>query len=113
MSPPVYRIASLLSQVLCAVPVGMNLVLPDAKPGAARFRVVAIFAPRYKGPLLLASNLPVSAYALWRLYRDRWPVEQLPLAAKPMLGCERAFVHGPQSRRRLPELALLAGNILS
>ena len=50
---------------------------------------------------------------MWRLYRDRWPVEQLPLAAKPMLGCERAFVFGQESRLRLPELALLAGNVLS
>ena len=89
------------------------LVLPDQKPGAASFRVVAIFDPRYKEPLLLATNLTVSAQALWRLYRDRWAVEQLPLAAKPMLGCERSFVSGAESRFRLPELALLAGNLLS
>lgn len=30
-----------------------------------------------------------------------------------MLGCERAFVFGQESRYRLPELALLAGNVLS
>jgi hypothetical protein len=47
------------------------------------------------------------------LYRDRWPIEQLPQAAKQMLGCERAFVFGQESRLRLPELALLAGNLLS
>lgn len=90
-----------------------NLVLPDQKPGAAPFRIVAISDPRYKEPLLLATTLPVSAYALWRLYRDRWAVEHLPLAAKPMLGAERAFVFGKESRYRLPELALLAGNLLS
>lgn len=89
------------------------LVLPDQKPGAASFRIVAIFDPRYKEPLLVATNLTVSAEALWRLYRDRWAVEQLPLAAKPMLGCERSFVSGKESRFRLPELALLAGNLLS
>ena len=55
----------------------------------------------------------MSAYAIWRLYRDRWPIEQLPLAAKQMLGAERSFVFGKQSRLRLPVLALLAGNILS
>lgn len=74
---------------------------------------MAIFDPRYPRPLLLAVNLPVLAHTVWQLYRDRWAVEQLPLAAKPMLGAERAFVLGKESRYRLPELALLAGNILS
>ena len=70
--------------------------------------------PRYKEPLVLVTNLmTVSTYALWRLYKDRWPIEQLPLAAKQMLGAERSFVFGKQSRWRLPELALLAGNVLS
>jgi hypothetical protein len=90
-----------------------ELVLRDCAPGGKCFRVVAIFDPRYKEPLLLATNLTVSAHALWRLYKDRWPIEQLPLAAKAMLGAERAFVFGQDSRVRLPQLALLAGNILS
>jgi hypothetical protein len=90
-----------------------NLVESDQAPGAATFRCAVIFDPRSKEPLVLVTNLPVSAYALWRLYRDRWPVEQLPLAAKQMLGCERAFVFAAESRLRLPELALLAGNLLS
>jgi hypothetical protein len=90
-----------------------DLVLRSACPGAKTFRVVAIFDPRYKEPLLLATNLKVSAYALWRLYKDRWPIEQLPLAAKAMLGTDRAFVFGKDSRVRLPQLALLAGNVLS
>lgn len=90
-----------------------NLVLADAKPGAASFRCVVIHHPRYQEPLVLATNLPISAWALFCLYRDRWPIEQLPLAAKQMLGAERAFVFGQESRFRLPELALLAGNILS
>jgi hypothetical protein len=90
-----------------------ELVLRSKRPGDKTFRVVAIFDPRYKEPLLLATNLAVSAYALWRLYKDRWPIEQLPLAAKAMLGTERAFVSGLNSRERLPQLALLAGNLLS
>lgn len=93
------------------------LVLPDAKIQtkleAASFRIVAVFDERYPEPLLLATTLSVSAEALWRLYRDRWAVEQLPLSAKPMLGTERSFVSGNQSRVRLPELALLSGNLLS
>jgi hypothetical protein len=90
-----------------------NLVQSDQTPGNVCFRCVVIFDPRYKDPLVLVTNLPVTAYVLWRLYRDRWPIEQLPLAAKQISGCERAFVFGEESRKRLPELALLAGNLLS
>src|SRR5438552_8705811 len=76
-------------------------------------RCIVIHDPRYHQPLVLATNLFVSAQAVWRLYRDRWPIEQLPLAAKQMLGAQRAFVFGADSRWRLPELALLAGSVLS
>jgi hypothetical protein len=91
------------------------LVLSDAKPGSPSFRCVLILDPRYKEPLVLVTNLPrsVSARALWCLYRDRWPIEQMPLAAKQMLGAERSFVFAKDSRVRLPQLALLAGNVLS
>src|SRR5207237_74898 len=41
------------------------------------------------------------------------PVEQLPLAAKQMLGAARQFLHAPEACQRLPEVALLAGAILS
>lgn len=90
-----------------------QLVLATATPGAVALRCVVIQDPRYRQPLVLATNLPVSAYAVWCLYRDRWPIEQVPLAAKQMLGAHRAFVFGAESRYRLPELALLAGNILA
>jgi len=90
-----------------------NLVLADQKPGAFPFSCVVIYDPRYKDPLVLLTNLAITAYAIWCLYRDRWPVEQLPLAAKQMLGTQRCFVFGKESRHRLPELAILAGNILS
>jgi len=90
-----------------------DLVLPDAAPDAPTIRVVAIHDPRYREPLLLASPLALSAAVLHALYRDRWPVEQLPLTAKQMLGAARAFVHAPETCQRLPELALLAGAILS
>jgi hypothetical protein len=90
-----------------------DLVLADARPGSTTFRIAVIFDPRYKKPLVVATNKGLTAYALWCIYADRWPVEQMPLAAKQMLGCERSFVHGDQSRWRLPELAMLAGNLLS
>jgi len=90
-----------------------DVVLPKEKPGAVGVNVVAIFDPRYQEPLLLASNLEVCASVVRCLYRDRWAVEHLPLAGKPMLGCGQGFVFGALSRFRLPELALLCGNILS
>lgn len=90
-----------------------NLVLATAQPGATTFRCVVSHDPRYQEPLVMATNQPVSASALWCLYRDRWPIEQLPLAAKQMLGAQRAFVFGGESRYRLPELVLLAGNVLT
>ena len=90
-----------------------DLVLPDAAPGSPTFTVVAIHDPRYREPLLLATPLALPPQAVRALYRDRWPVEQLPLAAKQMLGAARQFVHAPETCQRLPELALLAGAILS
>lgn len=92
-----------------------DLALSSQKPGSASFRCVVIFDPRYHEPLVLVTNLPpsVSARDLWLLYRDRWPIEQMPLAAKQMLGASRAFVFGKESRTRLPQLALLGGNMLS
>ncbi|MDQ2947075.1 MAG: hypothetical protein M3Y27_14225 [Acidobacteriota bacterium] len=90
-----------------------NLVASDEKPGDVSFRLVVIYDPRYNKPLIVATNLTITAHAIWRLYRDRWPVEQLPLAAKQMIGAERSFVFGKEARYRLPELALIAGNILS
>ncbi len=111
-----------------------DLVESDGKPGDPTFGCVVISDPRYRKPLLLVIHLPgrpraaaeggsppqaagaprpsVSGPGLRHLYRDRWPVEMLPLAAKQMLGAERAFVFGPETPQRLPEIALLSGAIL-
>jgi hypothetical protein len=90
-----------------------TLVPSDAKPGTPSFSCVVIHDPRYKEPLLLLSNLSLRGRDYQGLYRDRWPVEQLPLSAKQMLGAARQFVFAPESRQRLPELSLLAGSVLS
>jgi hypothetical protein len=90
-----------------------DLVLPELKPSPENptFNVVAIYDPRFEDPWLLAYPLPLSGPDLRGFYRDRWPIEQLPLAAKHMVGAHRQFVFAPESCFRLPELSLLAGSI--
>ena len=90
-----------------------TLVLPDAAPGSPTFTIVAIYDPAYTQPLLVATPLELTPQMLRELYRDRWPVEQLPVAAKQMLGVARQFVHEQATCQRLPELALLAGSVLT
>jgi hypothetical protein len=92
-----------------------NLVLPEVKvdPTNPTLTVVAIYDPRYQQPWLLACPLRLTGLSLRSLYRDRWPVEQVPLAAKQMLGGARQFVFAPESCQRLPELNLLAGAIVT
>ena len=87
--------------------------MPDVPLDSPTFRLIVIHDPRWTEPLVLASTLPVAARTLRDLYLDRWPVEQLPLAAKQMLGAARAFVSAPETCQRLPEVALLAGSILT
>jgi hypothetical protein len=90
-----------------------GLVSYKHTPGSPEFTIVVARHPRFEHPLVLATNLSVSGEAVWRLYHDRWPIEQIPLAAKQMLGCQRQYVFAKESRWRLPELAMLAGNLLS
>jgi hypothetical protein len=90
-----------------------DLVRRDVKvdPDNDTLTVVAIYDPRYEDPWLLACSVKLSGKTLYGLYRDRWPVEQVPLAAKQILGGERQFVFAEESRQRLPELELLSGAI--
>ena len=90
-----------------------DLVLPDAAPGSPTFRIIAIHDARFRTPLLLATSLALSPRLAHALYHDRWPVEQVPLTAKQLLGAVRQFVHAPEACQRLPELALIAGAILN
>jgi hypothetical protein len=92
-----------------------DLILPGVIPSARAktFQVYAIYDPAYSSPWLLATPLRLKAATLKAMYQDRWPVEQIPLAAKQMVGAHRQFVHAGESIQRLPELSLLAGSILS
>lgn len=73
--------------------------------------MAAIYDPRFEEPWLLACPLKLSGADLRGLYYARWPIEQLPLAAKHMVGAHRQFVFAEESCYRLPELSLLAGSI--
>jgi hypothetical protein len=68
-----------------------------ARPDAPPLTVVALFDSRYRDPWLLATPLWLSPPppASRALYRDRWPVEQVPLVAKQLLGAARQFVSAP------------------
>jgi hypothetical protein len=75
--------------------------------------VYAIYDPAYTTPWLLATPLKLKSATVKTIYQDRWPVEQIPLAAKQIVDAHRQFVHAHESIQRLPELALLTGSILS
>ena len=92
-----------------------NLVLPDCAPDAHNqtFDVYAIYDPSFDTPWLLATPVILKPTSVRNMYNDRWPVEQIPLSAKQMIGSHRQFVHAQETIQRLPELALMAGSILS
>jgi hypothetical protein len=89
----------------------LNKIIPNKENKT--FDVFAIYDPDFDEPWLLATPVELQASSVRAIYRDRWPVEQIPLAAKQMVGAHRQFVHADESIQRLPELALLAGSILS
>jgi len=92
-----------------------NLVLPKTAPNDDNptVDVYAFHDPAFKHPWLLATPVKLRFESVHAIYTDRWPVEQIPLSAKQMLGTHRQFVHTPECVQRLPELALLAGSIVS
>lgn len=92
-----------------------NLVLNKTVPGPKNhcFDVYAIYDPKFNEPWLLATPVTLKPQSVSAIYKDRWPVEQIPLSAKQMVGAHRQFVHADESVQRLPELALLAGSLLS
>ena len=97
------------------VEIWRHLILHQVIPGEKNktFDVYALYDPRFEKPWLLATPVALKPESVYAIYRDRWPVEQIPLSAKQMVGAHRQFVHNAESIQRLPELALLAGSILS
>lgn len=97
------------------VEIWRKLILNKVVPGEniQTFDVYAFYDPAFDQPWLLATPVALKSESVRAIYKDRWPVEQIPLSAKQMVGAHRQFVHNPESVQRLPELALLAGSILS
>lgn len=97
------------------VEIWRDLVRTDQKPSPKNetFDIYVFHDPKYKTPWVLATPLKLKPESVHHIYSDRWPVEQVPLSSKQMLGAHRQFVHNPECVQRLPELTLLAGSILS
>lgn len=85
----------------------------EVNPANSTFVIQVFYDPLYQKPLVLATDMTLQAELIYLIYRDRWTVEHPPLVAKQMLGLHRQFVFAPESCFRLPELALLAGNLLT
>ena len=93
-----------------------DVVTPTTKVdrGAKTYSIYVYHDPFYETPMVLATGLTVkNPETPYLIYRDRWPVEHPPLAAKQMVGLHRLFVFAQESCFRLPELGFLAGAILT
>jgi hypothetical protein len=92
-----------------------DLILPGVVPASDNdtFDIYVFEDPLYQTPLVLAATLRLRPATCFALYLDRWPVEQVPLAAKHMIGAHRQFVFAVQSCQRWPELALIVGGLLT
>ena len=114
-TPPDERAVWLVNERTLQVEIWRAVVLPKTAAHSLNptVDVYAFHDPAFKHPWLLATSVKLLFESVHAIYTDRWPVEQIPLSAKHMLGAHRQFVHNPQSVQRLPELALLAGSLLS
>lgn len=92
-----------------------DVVRSDQKVAAdnATFCIWVYHDPLYQNPLVLGANFTAQAATIFQLYLDRWPVEKVPLVCKQLLGLQRQFVFAAAARFRLPELGLIAANILA
>ncbi|MCX7680579.1 MAG: hypothetical protein N2508_01205 [Anaerolineae bacterium] len=78
-----------------------------------RFTIWVYADPLYQTPLVLGTNLAARPATIFQLYLARWPVEEVPLVCKQLLGLQHQFVCAALARFRLPELGLIAANILA
>lgn len=89
-----------------------GLCLPQSETASAAFQCTVFRDPAYSEPWVLVTNLSLPAADLLAFYHERWPIEQVPLTAKQLIGAQRQFVSADATRQRLPELALFASSLL-
>lgn len=114
-SPPDFETSFQIGQRTVKVHGWRGLVRSDQKVAETNptFSILIFLDPLFQDPLVLGTNITAEPKTVLCLYLDRWPVEQIPQAAKQMLGLQRQFVFALNSCQRLPQLALLAANILT
>jgi hypothetical protein len=114
-TPPDFTDAFELAGRTIKVKGWLDLILPGVGPDPDNdtFDIYGFEDPLYHDPLLLGATVRLRPVTAFNLYQDRWPVEQVPLAAKHMIGTHRQFVFADQSCQRWPELALIVGGILT
>jgi hypothetical protein len=54
----------------------------------AHFTIWIYDDPLYRAPRVLSTNVAASPTTIFQLYLDRWPVEEVPLVCKPLLGLQ-------------------------
>jgi len=89
-----------------------GLCLPQTEAALSAFQCVVVRDPAYQEPWVLTTNLALPAADLLAFYHERWPIEQVPLTGKQLIGAQRQFVFADAARQRLPELALLSASLL-
>lgn len=74
--------------------------------------VLVVKHPDFEIPMVILSNLELSAKETYEIMQGRWGVEQLPLVSKQLLGGHRMFVFEEEMNFRLPEVTFLAASVL-
>ena len=69
--------------------------------------------PVYDTPLVALLSLALEPAQAYHVVHGRWGIEQVPLVAKQLLGTHRQFAHADEMHFGLPELAVVAIEVLT
>ena len=75
----------------------------------ATFTIWVYQDPLYQEPLVLGTNLAAQPTTIFHLYLDRWPVEEVPLVSKQLLGLHRQFVFAAAAADRPAGISAAGG----
>ena len=82
-------------------------------PDNANFTIWVYDDPLYQAPLVLGTNLPAAPVTIFPRISTAGRSKKCRWFCKQLLGLQRQFVFAAAARFRLPELGLLAANILA